>query len=148
VEPDATKNELQFALALDLTSLPKELSTIGFLNQHLLAQSSEMGIRGKTINLKAEVEKTFDPRDTRKLPPYSHLLVLKTDNSFAKHAAITLLIEDALPDWYTQWSNEDDTGDDPQISTTTFGLKEIVIGVAQAYRKGEPVAKVTLHLDR
>jgi len=148
VDTDPAKNELQFALALDLSSLPKELSTISFLNQHLLVQSSEMSLKGKMINLKAEVEKSFDRRDARNLAPYTHLVVLKTDNSFAKTAAITLFIEDALPDWYLQWSNDDDTADDPQTSATTFGLKEIVTGVAQAYRRAEPVAKVTLHLSR
>lgn len=146
VEPG--KEDLVFALALDLSVLPQELSTTEFLNDHLLAQSSEIHVKKKMIYSRAAFENSVDHRDAKKLSSYTHVLILTVDNSFVKHATINLFLEDAVPDWYMKWSNEDDAGDDPQTSSTTFGLKEIVNGVALSYKRAEPIAKVTLSLDR
>jgi hypothetical protein len=147
VQPGPGNSNLRFSLALDLSALSKELSTPEFLGRHLLVQSFDVRIRDKTIYARTEFESAIDRRDSKKLSSYTHVLVLTTDNSFAKHATITVLIEDAAPDWYAQWSNEDDISD-LQSSSTTFGLKEMVQGVAQAYRRTDPMAKVIIRLDR
>jgi hypothetical protein len=145
---DPANNGLQFDVALDLSTFPKELSTVDFLAKHLLVQSSDVQIKAKTIRPKAAFENSISRQDAKRPPAYTHILTISTDNSFPKHASISILIENVLPDWYVQWSNDDDTGDDPHTSATTFGLKEMVDGVARAYRKTDPIAKAEIQLDR
>jgi hypothetical protein len=156
VQPDSAKNDsgkndpankgLQFDVALDLSTFPKELSTVDFLSKHLLVQSSDVQIKTKAIRPKASFANSINRQDAKRLPAYTHILTISAGNSFPKHASISILIDNTLPDWYVQWSNDDDN--DPQTSATTFGLKEMVNGVAAAYRKTDPIAKAEIRLDR
>jgi hypothetical protein len=147
-EPISASSELRFAIALDLSRLSNDQKTSDFLANHLIVQSTGLVIKHVDLRTRAEFEPSMNPRDKVKSFTFTHVLVITTDNKFTQQADLSIAIDNAIPSWYIQWSNEDDSKTNTDTPDTTFGLKYFVESIARSYHNDDPLARTTIHLER
>jgi hypothetical protein len=142
--------EVRFAVAIDLSRLSVDQQSPDYLASHISVQSQSPDLRIKNVVIKtrAEIESELDKEDRAAIPQCTHVIVVTTDVNFAKTAALTIALQDGVPSWYLDWSNDDDTKMDPHTLESTFGLKYFVEGIAQAYHITGPIAATTIVLER
>ena len=145
-----SEKEIEFAIALDLSQLSSDQLSSDYLANHLKVESQSPDLQIKTIaiNTRQEIDAKLDPKDRGGIPRATHVVLITTDFRFTKTALLSISIDDALPAWYLDWSNEDDTRKDQHTLESTFGLKHFVEAIARAYRIKTPIAKTTVVLER
>ena len=141
-------DDLQFSVALDLSPLTYDMAQRDFLTHHLKVQSADLRVKEISLHSRADFETSVERRDKAALPPYTHVIVIKTDNEFAKSANVSISIEDAMPAWYLDWSNDDDSAKDPRTLETTFGFSHFVEAVERSYHRGGSLGGTAIRLDR
>jgi hypothetical protein len=145
-----SRGEIGFAVGLDLSHLSPDQLSGDYLTKHLRveSQSPDLEIKSVAIKTRAEIEADLNPRDRGQIPHATHFVLITTDFKFIKTARLSISIDDALPSWYLDWSNEDDTQTDQRTLETTFGLRYFVEAIARAYDVKGPIAKTTILLER
>ena len=147
---DDSKKEIGFAVGLDLSHLSPDQLSGDYLAKHLKveSQSPDLTIKSVVIKTRAEIEAELNPKDRAQIPRATHFVLITTDFRFTKSARLSIFIDDALPPWYIDWSNEDDTDTNQRTLETTFGLRYFVDAIARAYDVKGPIAKTTIVLER
>lgn len=142
--------EVRFAVAVDLSRLSSDQLSPDYLASHIKveSQSPDLRIKKVTIKSRTEIESELDKEDRADIPRSTHLIIVTTDVNFTKTASLTISLEDGLPPWYLDWSNDDDTKKDPHTMGSTFALRHFVEGIAQAYHAKGPIATTTIDLER
>ena len=144
----AAKKEVTFTVALDLSHLSQDQLSPEYLANHLKVESQSPDLQVKSILMRTRREIEIDPKDREDIPRATHFVIITTDFKFDKTASVSISIDDSLPPWYVDWSNDDDTKTDQHTLESTFGLRHFVEAIGQAYRQKGPIMKSTILLER
>ena len=137
VKADRNSGDLQIEVAVDLGAM---LIEGGYLtNPKNYIVTSEDPIRIKSIRAIGAGDRT--PNNKKYLGRATHIITLSMD-ALKQDQEVSIKLTNRLPEWIAESSTEDDTNTGaPGFATTTFGLKYLLQGIYDSYRKlsdGEP----------
>jgi len=137
LEPDRHSGDIKLALAVDLGGMLIDKNYLTDIKNYVV--SSDDKIELKEIR---EVSKEDDmPAERKYLGKATHIFVLQTDK-VTHEQTLRIALRNVIPAWVERSSTDDDTNlSAANFAETTFGLKYLLQGIYNSYRKhsdGEP----------
>lgn len=148
VEVDRNAGDLRLALAVDLGGMLIDDGYLTDVNNYNVEADDKLEIKEiRTIG-----QSDVTPAERKHLGKATHIFVLESQG--IKHAQkVSIKLMNRLPTWVADSSSDDDTDlGASSFPTTTFGLKYLLQGIYDSYRrhsKGEPYFfEMQLHFDK
>lgn len=137
VEVDRNSGDLRLVLAVDLSGMLIDEQYLLDLENYRVEADDPLVIK----EIRPVSQKEVSPAERKRLGKATHLFVLESQG--IKHRQdVKIKLMNRLPQWVEDTSSDDDTNvGGPGFSQTTFGLKYLLQGIYDSYRKhskGEP----------
>lgn len=132
IKPDKKSGDIQLALGIDLSHM--------FIDQEYLEDPSNYVIESKApIKIKSirRIDENSDlsVNQSNMKGKMTHVIVLTTEKA-VNNDEITIKLLNKLPAWVERSSTDDDTSlSAANFATTTFGLKYLMNGIYESYKK-------------
>ena len=131
VEVDRNSGDLRLALAVDLGGM--------LIDEQYLTNPENYSVESEDPLVIKEIRpinaKDVTPAERKHLGRATHIFVLESQG--IKHRQdVEIKLMNRLPQWVEDTSSDDDTNPSaPDFATTTFGLKYLLQGIYDSYRK-------------
>ena len=137
VEADRNSGDLRLALAVDLSGMLIDEQYLLDTENYRVESDDPLTIK----EIRPIEQKDVTPAERKHLGKATHLFILESQG--IKHRQdVEIKLMNRLPDWVEASSTDDDTNvGGPGFATTTFGLKYLLQGIYDSYRKhskGDP----------
>lgn len=130
---DVSDDPAQFAVSIDLSSLPIYVQDPKYLKENLKVDrnKADLQIMGVEKVEQLKLEKLKKPEQER-LFGKTHVITFSLKNLLEKEIATTVKLPLQFDTWYHQWSTDDDTTLS-QRQAKTFAFKYLVEGTKEAF---------------
>ena len=148
VEVDRDAGDLRLALAVDLSGMLIDEQYLTNVENYRVESDDPVVIK----EIRPIAQKEVSPAERKRLGKATHLFVLESEG--IKHRQeVDIKLMNHLPAWVEASSSDDDTNlTSSSFAQTTFGLKYLLQGIYDSYRKhskGEPYYfELKLGLDK
>jgi hypothetical protein len=137
LEVDRNSGDLRLALAVDLGGMLIDEGYLTDVKNYQVEADDKLEIK----EIRKIEQKDVTPAERKHLGKATHIFVLESEG--IKHAQdVEIKLMNRLPDWVDDSSSDDDTNvGGAGFANTTFGLKYLLQGIYDSYRKnakGEP----------
>lgn len=137
LEVDRNSGDLRLALAVDLGGMLIDEQYLTDVNNYKVEADDKLVIK----EIRKIEQKDVTPAERKHLGKATHIFVLESEG--IKHSQdVEIKLMNRLPDWVADSSSDDDTNvGGAGFANTTFGLKYLLQGIYDSYRKngkGDP----------
>ncbi|MDR1898086.1 MAG: hypothetical protein LBR10_14995 [Prevotellaceae bacterium] len=125
-------SSLQFAVALNLKSLPVTEEEISNVNNYTVSKGN-FEIEGIYNNVSATIAPQDKVSDITE--DMTHIIAFQSKNAAFSNLSFSLKKTNSLPEWVKDSNTEDDStiGQDDSLMQKTFGINYMITGIAEAY---------------
>lgn len=126
---------VEFAIAMDLSTLPSYAQTESYLKQNLAIKAENATLKLVSVKRRENVNTTqrLSDREMKLLTANSHVLTFRVESQFDEEATVGLRLPVRFDTWYSDWSTMDDRKLDERRNKT-FALEHLMNGVREAYQ--------------
>ncbi|MBQ8047677.1 MAG: hypothetical protein IJ196_07115 [Prevotella sp.] len=129
--PDHDAGDIRLALAVDLSGMLIDEAYLTNPKNYTIVSDDEVEI----IDIKPVSKADNDPSDKEYLGTSTHIMVLSLAD-VTRSQEVEIRLKKQLPQWIGDSSSDDDTNTSaPGFANTTFGLKYLMQGIANSYRR-------------
>ena len=131
VEPDRNSGDIQLAMGVNLDNMFIDPAYLTDIANYVVESSHPVKI--KAIRPIAETD--IDPNQHELKDKFTHVFILTTDKAI-NNEEVNIKLINKLPGWVAASSSDDDTNLSASgFAGTTFGLKYIMNGIYDSYKK-------------
>lgn len=139
---------IQFAIAMDLSALPKYAQEKSFIKANANLNSKQLNATYEVKDLRIIDQSKASGKEKDMLRGATHVLVFEVTDLYSQEGAINLRMPLIYSTEYNKWSTNDDTIED-SLNGKTFGFASLVDGVREAYQnKNEDFINISITLKK
>ena len=137
VKADRNSNDLQIEVAVNLGGMLIDSDYLTDAKNYLVKSDDKIEIKG----IRAITADDRNANNKKYLDKATHIITLKMD-ALKQDQDVSIRLQNRLPEWIATSSTDDDTNlSAADFADTTFGLKYLLQGIYDSYKKlsdGEP----------
>lgn len=127
------KGKLKFSLGVDFSELPSYLSDSTYLSKNLSITSSTLNILPYNIYPKDIFIKKLHRKEKEYSTEYTHLIEVNISAINSDRNKINISLTKGSQEWLSNFCTNDDSSIENGNNLKTFGLKQIIEGISNAY---------------